>query len=658
MKNRNAIYIVVCSLFVLVSVACKQIKMSEADHHFAQGEYFEAASMYRKIYSKTKPKKREIRGEAAYKMAECYRIINNDARARGAYANALRYLPEDSLISLQYARVLHKSGLYSQAIEQYKTFLEYFPDNIFALNGLQGARMAADMKANPTLYTVTRMDLFNSRRSEFSPVLLPPEYEDIYFTSSRDDAQGDEKSTITGLKNNDIYYSRKDENGKWLKPETVEGINTEFDEGAVSFSAIGTTMYYTYCPQDPTRPTSANIMVSQRSGGAWSQGTLLELSKDTVSVFAHPAITPSGEYLYFVSDMPGGYGGKDIWRAAMIGDEVNYVENLGPEINTAGDEMFPYMRSDTVMYFSSDGHPGMGGLDIFKATLKNDGKWVIENMGSPLNSSADDFGISFAGHLEYGFFSSNRNDARGYDHIYYFEYPTLKITMEGYIVDKNDEFIPNAVIRVVGNNGTNEKFPGRNDGTYRLQIDRGTDYVLLASAEGYLNSKMDLTTIELEKDTLYYVDFVLYPINKPNVLENIFYDFDRATLRDSSKVALDELIELLEINPNVTIELSAHADRKGSVEYNQRLSLRRAQSVVDYLIAGGIAPDRLTAAGFSKEQPKTVSKNDAKKYDFLTEGQLLDEEYILTLPPEQQEIADQLNRRTEFKVTSITYGIK
>ncbi|MDR1810542.1 MAG: hypothetical protein LBR34_09120, partial [Prevotella sp.] len=339
MKER--LNILCCLLLVSFVFSCKQVKMSEADLRFAQGEYFEAAAMYRKIYSKAGAKKRELRGEASYKMAECYRIINNIARARSAYANAVRYLPDDSLIALQYARILHKNGLYAQSAEQYRLFLNYFPDNAFAQNGLEGTKLALEMKAHPTRYTVKRMDLFNSRRSEFSPSLLPPEYDAIYFSSARDEAQGEKNSTITGLKNNDIFYSKKDENGKWLKPEPVEGINTEADEGSVSFSATGSTMYYTYCPQDPSKPTSANIYVSQRSGGAWGKGTLLELSKDTVSVFGHPSPAPSGDFLYFVSDMPGGFGGKDIWRAALLGDEVNYIENLGASINTAGDEMFP-----------------------------------------------------------------------------------------------------------------------------------------------------------------------------------------------------------------------------------------------------------------------------------------------------------------------------
>ncbi|MDH6354765.1 peptidoglycan-associated lipoprotein [Dysgonomonas sp. PH5-45] len=632
--------------------------MKDADLKFSHGEYFEAAGMYKKIYRQTKSTDKPLRGEASFKMGECYRLINNVARANAAYASAIRNLPEDSLISLQYARTLHKAGNYAQAAEQYKQFLEYYPDNKFAMDGLAGIELAARLKKNPTRYTVRKMDIFNSRRSEFSPMLLPPEYENLYFTSSRDDAMGDNKSAITGLKNNDIFMSRKDENKKWMKPEAVSDINTEYDEGVTTFTATGNTMYYTFCMQDPLKPSSAQIYASQRSGGAWGKGAPLQISRDTVSVFAHPAIDPSGAFLYFVSDMPGGYGGKDIWRAYMIGDKAEYFENLGEDINTAGDELFPYMRNDSVMYFSSDGHPGLGGMDIFKARFDSETKkWSVENMGVPINSAGDDFGMTFEGDKDMGFFSSNRNETIGADHIYSFEYPTVTITLEGFVVDKDDEFISDATIHVVGIDGTNEKFKGKPDGTYRLQVAQGTNYVLLANAPGYLNTKMDLYTLDLERDTLYYVDFVLRSINKPNVLENIFYDFDKAALRDESQKELDELINILEINPNVTIELSAHTDRKGSDEYNNKLSQRRAQSVVDYLVAHGIVKERLQVAGYGKTLPKIVSKNIAKEFDFLKEGDILTPEFIEKLTPEQQEIADQVNRRTEFKVLSITYNL-
>ena len=638
--------------------SCKPVKLSDADRHFKNGEYFEAASMYRKLYRKTPPKNRELRGRIAYRQAESFRLINNVALANAAYVNAIRYNPTDSLIRLQYARTLHKEGKYKQAIEQYKLFLKTMPDNQFALNGLKGAEMAEEMKKNPTKYIVKRMDIFNSPRGEFSPMLLPPDYDLLYITTNRDNVLGDSKSAITGMKNNDIFVARKDENGKWMKPEPAGPVNTEADEGTPSFSASGNIMYYTYSKQEPDWSTNAVIYKSQRADGSFNKGEKFAVLADTMSMYAHPSLSPAGDFLYFVSDMPGGYGGKDIWRAGMFGDEVSFVENLGPEINTAGDEMFPYVRNDSTLYFSSDGHPGMGGLDIFKATLnKRTKKWNVENMGYPINSQGDDFGITFEGEREAGFFSSNRGDGRGLDHIYSFEYPIVRVVVEGYVVDKDDDFVPNPTIRVVGNNGTNEKFGGKPNGTYRLDVQRGVNYVFLASAEGYLNTKMSLKTVETEKDSVYYVDFVMYAINKPAVLENIFYDFDKAALREESKKELDDLIELLEINPNVTIELSAHTDRKGTQEYNQRLSQRRAQSVVDYLIAHRISKDRLTVAGYGKLQPKVVTKSIAKKYDFLNVGDVLTEEFILALPPEQQEIADQINRRTEFKVLSIDFGL-
>lgn len=659
--KRYISYTLAILTLLLSAWSCKQIKLEDADRKFAQGEYFVAADMYRKIYRQTPAKKRELRGEIALRMAESYRLINNPLRANAAYANAIRYKVNDSTINLQYARSLQKSGDYKQAIKYYTDFLKLYPTNKFAQNGLKGSMIAPEWKANPTLYTVKRMELFNSRRGEFSPMLLPPDYDQLYFTSNRDDVIGDTISNITGSKLNDIFMSRKDESGKWMKPEHVESpINTSSDEGTTSFSSAGTAMYFTQTKLDSVNTSFPSIFVSYRSSGSWGAGTKIEINKrDTTSVYAHPTITPSGDYLYFVSDMPGGYGGKDIWRASMVGDLVEYIENLGPDINTAGDEMFPYMRNDSVLYFSSDGHVGMGGLDIYKAEYNKKTKgWNIENLKSPINSQADDFGITFEGEKESGFFSSNRGDGKGFDHIYSFVYPIITTTVEGYIVDTDDEFVSNATIRVVGRDGTNTRFPGKNNGTYKMDVNQDVNYVFLASAKDHLNSRMSLKTIATEKDSIYLVDFILTPINKPVVLENIFYDFDKATLRPESKEGLDELIDLLNANPNVTIELSAHTDRKGSDEYNMKLSQRRAESVVSYLISAGIAKDRLTAAGKGKSQPKNVTKAVIKKYDFLTEGEILTEEFIDTLTPEQQEMADQINRRTEFRVLSVTYNLE
>lgn len=640
-------------------LSCKTVKLKDADLKFANGDYFEAANMYRKIYRKIPPKDKDLRGVVAYRMAESNRLYNNLASAKPAYVNALRYEKSDTLINLQYARVLHKSGDYKSAKDQYELFLQAYPDNQFAKNGLEGVVLASEMKENPTKYKVKKMDVLNSRRSDFSPMLLPPEYDVLYITTNRDDVVSESKSSITGAYNNDLFVAKKDGAGKWMKPETAGKINTELDEGIPTFSVTGNVMYYTVSNDSTGYASNASIYKSLRADGSWGSGERLSFPADTSYMYAHPALSPDGYSLFFVSDMPGGYGGKDIWRASMVGDEVSFIENLGPEINTAGDEMFPYVRNDSTIYFSSDGHPGMGGLDIFKAVFdKKKKRWTVQNMGYPMNSAGDDFGITFEKDIEAGFFSSNRGDMRGNDHIYSFEYPITKVGLEGYIVDKDDEFIPNATIRVVGNDGTNQRFEGKPNGTYKFDVTQGVKYVLLASAEGFLNSKMDLKTVVEEKDSTYYVDFVLYSINKPAVLENIFYDFDRAALRDESKKELDDLIALLDINPHVTIELSAHTDRKGSDEYNDRLSLRRAQSVVDYLIDHRVDKERLSVAGYGKKQAKTVTKSIAKKYDFLKEGDILTEDFILALTPEQQEIADQINRRTEFRVLSITYNLR
>jgi peptidoglycan-associated lipoprotein len=316
------------------------------------------------------------------------------------------------------------------------------------------------------------------------------------------------------------------------------------------------------------------------------------------------------------------------------------------------------MRDDGTLYFSSDGHPGMGGLDIFEAVESKSGRWKIENMKSPVNSSGDDFGITFEGQKEKGFFSSNRNDSRGTDHIYSFERPGVMFSVEGWLLDKDEEIIDSlASVRIVGKDGTDRRVFGKNDGTYTAEVTRGMDYVMMGSAPGYLNQKQTLSVPDEEKSETFYVDFYLASISKPVLIENIFYDFNKATLRPESKQALDELVALLNDNPNVTIELSAHTDRIGSDKYNIDLSQRRAQSVVDYLIKSGIEKDRLTAVGYGKSRPQTVSKKAAAKYDFLKEGQVLDSTFVDTLPPQEQAIADQLNRRTEFRVLSTNYRL-
>lgn len=654
-------YIITLLLLFLLTASCNTAKLSTADEQFERGEYFQAAATYRKVYNKTSAtKERKLRGKIAARMALCYELLNIPTRAIPAYTNAIRYGNPDSTLYLHLARNQHNDGKYRDAIKNYNLFLEKVPGNQLAEKGLKGATDAQTWKENRTRYQVRRMDIFNSRRCDFSPAIWSKDGDQVYITTSHDKVTGTDKSDITGLKPCDLYFSKKNEKGVWQKPEPAEGdINTEFDEGTPAFSPDGSMVYFTRARRDAVSPTSTEIFVANRSGNKWGNAKKVEIVKDTTSVFAHPAVSPDGKYLYFVSDMPGGYGGKDLWRAPFAGSDFGPVENLGDQINTAGDEMFPTFRHDGNLYFSSDGHPGMGGLDIFKARQDEWGIWHIENMKAPVNSQGDDFGMTFFQQEEdNGFFASNRGDARGYDHIYSFYLPSIKVRITGTVTNRDEEPIPAAIVRVVGRDGSNHKIVTRNDGTFETRIDRGTQYVMMAGAPGYLNDKEEFRSDNDEADATYQVDFVLASISKPVLIDNIFYDFDKATLRPESTQALDELIGLLNDNPNVTIELAAHTDRKGSDAYNTALSQRRANAVIEYLIAGGIDRGRLTPVGYGESQPKVVSALIHRNHPFLPEGQLLDEAFINTLTPEQQEVADQINRRTEFQVLRVTWGME
>lgn len=651
-------YIICLIMACGMLTACGGPKLATANEQYARGEYNDAAKTYRKIYNKlTKPDERTLRGEVAWKMGLCHRELNQSARAAAAFQNAIRYKYPDSLAQLYLAEALHSEGKYPQAIKAYEEYLAIAPGSKAALNGLDGAKMANATRSERTRYVVRQNKLFNSRRSDYAPMYAPGETDILYFTTTNENVTGTKKSEITGMKKGDVWMSRKNERGEWLRPEPVEGeLNTEFDEGIISFSPDGSLMYLTRARREPNAPTSVEIFTSSRADAKWSAPQKFEITADTISVYAHPAVSPDGTYLYFTSDMPGGEGGRDIWRINLK-DRVGSLENLGKWINTPGDEMFPYMRTDSVMYFASDGHPGYGGLDIFRAELTKSGGWKVENMGRPVNSPADDFGITFEPGAERGFLSSNRDDARGYDHIFSFELPELQIWISGWVLDRDDEPVPDAVIRIVGNDGSNQKEIARSDGSFRFPLSRGVSYVMLAGAKGYLNAKQEFTSDTAEEDAEYNVDFILASINKPVVIDNIFYDFDKATLRPESKTALDEMAQVMRDNPNITIEMASHTDRKGSDEYNLALSERRAKSVIDYLIAVGIAPDRLQHIGYGESRPKTITKRLNKAYPQFPEGTVLNEEYIETLSPDDQEAADQINRRTEFQVLSIDYNM-
>ena len=632
--------------------------MRKGEKFLAIGEYHDAAEQFKKAYTKTPTKERQLRGQRALKMAHCYRHISSTQKAISAYRNALRYNVATLDDRLDYARLLLKNGEYKRALAEFELLNDSMPNNVLVRNGLLSAKMAPKWKEQGSDYTVKKMTEFNSRRADYCPVLAGDQWDRLYFSSTRNDALGDELSGITGAKPGDIFFSDKDDKGKWSKPQTIEsGLNTEYDEGACCLSPDGSTMYLTQCLSDASYPRFAQIVTAQRSDASWGKTTPLLITNDTLSSYAHPAVSPDGEWLYFVSDMPGGKGGLDIWRMRLTANGPVGVENLGEPINTPGDEMFPTFRPNGDFYFSSDGHPGFGGLDIFIATVGDDGKYHLSHPGYPLNSQGDDFGMTFQGQLNQGFFSSNRGDGRGWDHIYSFYNPEIVQTIRGWIYEQDGYELTAGEARIVGTDGTNLRLGVRGDGSFEYVVKPGVDYIILAMCDGFLNHKEEIHVDSVKESKVYDLQFPLASISAPVLIDNIFYAFDKATLLPESKNALDSLILMLNENPNITIELSAHTDYRGAEAYNKKLSQKRAESVVKYLINHGIAADRLTAVGYGEEKPKTIRRKVAERYPWLKENDVLTEEFILKLKPEQQETANALNRRTEFKVLRTTYNM-
>lgn len=666
MERKISHIIIYIAALVLVACSNEGVAFKKAEQSYAIGEYYAASINYKKSYSRCTPKEKAKRAVRAFMMGECYRHIGYTQKAMAAYTNAIRYNIPDSTVYLHLARQQLKAGQYKQAAQNFNQFLEFEPGNELARSGLLSCELGPQWKAKPNQYKIKKETVFNSRRSDYSPMLVGDDADQLVLSSTRKEASGEDVSGVTGLKFGDLFFSRKNEQGKWQAVNVLEGdVNTEYDEGAPCLSPDGKTMYFTRCSSDPDYPRFAEIWQSQRSDASWGKATKCVISRDTLTSYAHPAVSPDGEWLYFVSDAEGGEGGLDIWRTRILSSGFGGMENLGRPINTAGDEMFPSFRPNGDLYFSSDGHPGMGGLDIFIAHEDSIRGTIVENQQYPLNSPADDFGMTFEGVHNRGFFSSSRNDGKGWEHIFSFECPEILQTVTGWVYEKDGYELPEALVYMVGNDGTNLKLSVKGDGSFTQVLKPGVDYVLLGTCKGYLNVKNEIRVQpeDEEESHEYTLQFPLPPINVPVLIDNIFYEFDRADLTPESTEALDQLVGMMNENPNITIELSAHCDYRGNDDYNQRLSQRRAESVVRYLIQHGVAKDRLTAVGYGESRPKIITK---KLAETLLAGEpkvevqvndTLTENYILRVKDkDEQEVLNALNRRTEFRVLRTTYG--
>ncbi len=631
-------------------------KLQKAIDAFDAGEYYDAIDLYKEAYAALQNK--DLKTDAVFKIAECYRLTNSPEKAELWYKKAVGRNYPDPIAVLHYAESMKKNGKYEDAGLEFKRYQELVPDDPRGALGTKSCELSMQWLENEMGYVIQDMKYFNSRGRDYSPAFARDDYQVVYFTSSRDDADGNEIHGATGQDFSDIFTTKMDRKGKWGVPVPLDSrINTEFEEGTPSFSVDFNTMYFTRCEVSKRERLGCQIMETSRTSDGWSRPESLGLLSDSL-VTAHPAISKDGSTLLFVSDMGGGYGGHDIWKVTRQGESSDWgqPENMGEDVNTVGDEMFPYFHKDGSIYFSSDGHMGMGGLDIFRAIEEPGGRWNVENMRSPINSSSDDFGIVFEDESERGYFSSTRK-GKGNDDIFAFSLPPLMFNIRGIVVDhKTESTIPDANVKLIGSDGTTLDNKTSADGSFRFNLKPNTDYIFLASKEGYLNSKGRETTKGQDESKDYKMTLEMASIDKPIELPNIFYDFGKWDLRPESMVALDKLVEVLNDNPNITIELGSHTDNRDTEAFNQQLSQKRAQSVINYLISKEIAADRLTAKGYGEAQPKVVDPKTAKLYDFLKEGDVLDDKLINVLSiQDEQEICHQINRRTEMKVLRTDY---
>ena len=677
MKLKTIISLLTVAVVATTFSACSvSARVKRADRKYQIGEYYSASEMYKQVYKNIKSKDRKLRAHVAFHQAECYRTLNNK-RAANAYKNAIRYHYPDSIMYLHYAQVLQYQGKYKDAIKQYDIYLEQHPNDYVAQAGKYACLKVDEWKQQHSRYKIAPAKEFNAKRSSnFAPAFITADGDALVFTSNRQEQKSTEKkkvrnSSVTGVPTFNLYSARKNAAGKWEDIELCEGLYAETEDeeegtsqkqtstaelGVCTFADEGRMMYFTYSKPINGQDVGAKIYTSQRASGEWSEAQELKLFSDSSITVGHPSICATGDTLYFVSDAPGGYGGKDIYMAINSGGAWDDIRNLGPTINTSDDELFPHIRQDGRLYFSSKGHPGYGGLDLFYA-IPEDTIWTIFNMGAPFNSTGDDFGITFAGATEDGFFTSNRGQKKGYDLIYSFTLPQMEFFIEGKILNTDGEHLSEATLRLVGNDGTNVKTQIRRDGTYRLKLNKDTRYAMLAASRGFLNQKHTFTTEGLKDSHTYEQDFTLAPISKPVKMDNIFFKFGSWELTPDSEAGLKALVKLLNDNPNITIELAAHTDLVGNNEANQELSHKRAQSVVDYLIKSGIEKERLTAIGYGEEKPVVVDDNLHKLYPYMPKDQVLDEAFITTLTADKQEVCNSLNRRTEFRVLRTTYNL-
>jgi len=635
-------------------------KIAKADELRIAGDYYAASEIYIKYQTKLKDKK--DKAEVAFNLGECYRNMNDPKQSSKWYKKAVTANYQNPLAYLYLADAQKMRGEFEDALANYASYKDIVPSDSRGEDGITSCKMIKEWMANPERYLVAIAPQFNGKQADFAAAYAGDSTQ-LYFTSARETSTGDDVNGHSGMFFTDIFYVQKDKKGKWSEPVPATGsINTVYDEGACTLTENGLTMYYMSCPVEDIGKLGCKIYKSESSDGTWGEAEEIVLFADSSISVGHPFITSDELTLYFAAEHPEkGIGGKDIWKITRKSKSADWgsPEVLGTDINTEYNELYPSEDSKGNLYFASDGYIGMGGLDIYKATPNDNDSYTVENMKYPINSTSDDFRIIFNGTEKNGYFSTTRTGTTS-DDIYYFWEPPLILTIQGKVYnDKNNAPIVGVTLKMTGSNGNQLETVTAADGSFYFDLKENTDYFFEATKTGYFKGTSSETTKGLDENTTLKTEIYIIPDEGTIQLENIFYTLGDTTLREESKISLEELVKILSENPTYKIELMANTDFRGSDESNMKLSQGRANSVVAFLIEKGIPADRLVPKGYGEVVPFVVDEKTAEVYTFLKVGDILDEKFIIALKSEtDKEIAHQLNRRTEFKVLSKDYGGK
>ncbi|MEO8734896.1 MAG: OmpA family protein [Flavobacteriales bacterium] len=643
------------SLVCLAGAMAQSKQTQEADDAFNRGFYYNSIEMYKKAY--TTEKKASEKAELIFKVAEAYRMLGDAENAQVWYEKANKAQYPDPITYYYIGTSLKDQGKYADAIVAFNKYKEKNPGDSRADAQLAACTEAQKWIDNPSRYKADPEVLLNTPQYDLSPAFADRKNSDLVFSSSRPASTGTETDGIVGESFADLYSTSRDKLGKWSEPVRLDvNINTDGSEGAPTFDSKRHVMYFTRCPQEKKKPFGCDIWMSKKVGNNYGDPVMLVLKptqdkKDTsVITIGQPTISKDDNTLIFASNMSGGQGGKDLWMVKLDrkGMPDGAATNLGKDINTAKDEMFPFLRDDGNLYFSSNGYPGMGGLDIFMAEKTGDNTWGhVENMKSPMNSSYDDFSIIFDGDENRGFFTSNRPGGKGEDDIWRFYVPDMLFALQGKTTDKvTGDPLPDTKVELVGTDGSNSSTMSDATGTFNFvengkdrYIKENTSYTVRASHDEYLVVNDQITTVGLKESTTFVKEYLLQPVvNQVISMPEVLFALGSAELLPAGKDSLQTLYQTMIDNPTIIIELAAHTDTRGSAPSNMTLSQNRAQSCVNYLISKGVDPARMVAKGYGETRPKITDAEIAKMGT-----------------NEEKEAAHQKNRRVEFSVKSFNY---